>query len=313
MKKGIIKTVCFILCAFMVVSLWGCQAKQTETPEEVTQAAEPAAQKVNPLEKLSALTFSDEELGIAGKYKSLVDITDGSVDPALIGSWTTADGMNSYIYNEDGTAKSVTDSYGENAFDFTCIKAGDVSIVCNESEMLGDVEEGTTALSYFAYTIENDALYMVAVEERNPDFTSSQSALLALYRNDADGNIVDSLAANLYDISAFDGTWTSDKGDITIENGKLTSGGESWDVRLNDINQLVAEKDGGHTVYSTSVSVLIEHDGDKTTETPCLSFYYTGSDENDKPNLLPVLDDWKTEYDWESYYYSGSFKLQEAE
>ncbi|MBR3438517.1 MAG: hypothetical protein IKH13_03320, partial [Clostridia bacterium] len=262
MKKGIIKTVCFILLAFMVVSLWGCQAKQTETPEEVTQAAEPAAQKVNPLEKLSALTFNDEELGIAGKYKSLVDITDGSVDPALIGSWTTADGMNSYIYNEDGTAKSVTDSYGENAFDFTCIKAGDVSIVCNESEMLGDVEEGTTALSYFAYTIENDALYMVAVEERNPDFTSSQSALLALYRNDAYGNIVDSLAANLYDISAFDGTWTSDKGDITIENGKLTSGGESWDVRLNDINQLVAEKDGGHTVYSTSVSVLIEHDGD---------------------------------------------------
>ena len=308
MKKTILKAVCFFLCVIMTVSLWGCQAKQTETPETLTQADGAAAQKINPLEKLAELTFDDEELGIAGRYKSLTDITDGSVDPALTGSWTTADGMNTYIYNEDGTGRTVTESFGENMFDFTCIKSGNVHVVCNEAGMLGDVEEGTMALSYFAYTIENNVLYMVAVEERNPDFPSSQSALIALYRNDEDGNIVDSLAANLYDISAFDGTWTSDKCDITIENGKLTSGGESWDVRLNDINQLVAEKDGGHTVYSMGVSVSIEHDGDNTTETPCLSLSYTGTDENDKPNLLPVLDDWNAEYDWDSYYYNGSFK-----
>ena len=26
--------------------------------------------------------------------------------------------------------------------------------------------------------------------------------------------------------------------------------------------------------------------------------------------LLPVLDDWKTDYSWDTWYYTGSFKLQ---
>ena len=43
-----------------------------------------------------------------------------------------------------------------------------------------------------------------------------------------------------------------------------------------------------------------------------LGISFTGADENDKPNLLPVLEDYKTEYGYDSWYYSGSFKLQDG-
>ena len=48
--------------------------------------------------------------------------------------------------------------------------------------------------------------------------------------------------------------------------------------------------------------------GDWPDKTTRLGLYYTGADENDKPNLLPLLDDWKTDYQWEDWYYSGSFE-----
>ena len=43
-----------------------------------------------------------------------------------------------------------------------------------------------------------------------------------------------------------------------------------------------------------------------------LGVSYTGADENDKPNLLPVLTDYKTEFEYDSWYYSGSFKLSDG-
>ena len=45
------------------------------------------------------------------------------------------------------------------------------------------------------------------------------------------------------------------------------------------------------------------------TESTMMGVSYTGADENDKPNLLPVLSDYKTEFGYDSWYYSGSFKL----
>ena len=41
-----------------------------------------------------------------------------------------------------------------------------------------------------------------------------------------------------------------------------------------------------------------------------LGLYYTGADEDDLPNLLHLMDDWKTDYAWDTWYYTGSFELQ---
>lgn len=49
----------------------------------------------------------------------------------------------------------------------------------------------------------------------------------------------------------------------------------------------------------------------QATATTCFGIYYTGADENDKPNLLPLLSDWKAEFDWDSYYYNASFELEQ--
>ena len=162
-------------------------------------------------------------------------------------------------------------------------------------------------LSFTAYRVENDALYMVTVEERDEMFTSHQSALVMMFRADAGGSTAASIQKNPISMDTFSGSWSGDKGEFTIENGVLTFDGARYALSLNEKNQLVVEKDGKATVYSMNISDYKTY-GDWPDETVRLGLYYTGADEADKPNLLPLLDDWKTEYQWEEWYYSGSFE-----
>ena len=299
------KLSCALLCALFVLSFAGCGAKKTE------------ADGVDLREKLASLVVTDEALGLAGKYSALSDIRDGSVDPALVGTWVTADGEYAYTYEESGTASVASPSYGDTQIQFTCLTVNGYSLICEEMivspEMNDGVTEETTQLAYTAYSVEEDVLYEVNVEEVSPDFTSSQSALITLYRADENGSTAKSMANNPIALRTLDGTWTTEKGEITIENGTLTTGSESYSISFNETNRLVVERDGQSTAYSMAITHMKDYDyEDRTqfTEKTVLGLYFTGADENDKPNLLSLLDDWKTEYDWDSWYYSGSFELQ---
>ncbi len=296
MKKRIL---CAVLCLVLALSIAGCGAKKKE---------------VNPVEKISTLSTTDEALGLKGKYTALSDVTGGSVDAALVGKWVSADGKTVYTYAADGTQHVHTEDYGDTDLTFTCITCGDYRILCEQVPVSSTDADGntteSTALSYTAYSVDNDALYMVSVEEANPDYNTHQTALLTMYRADKQGSAAASMAKNPIALSALNGTWTGDKGTFTIENGTLTLNGDSYALSFNDKNQLVAEKekDGGTTAYGMAVTILKDHV--ENTENIVLALSYTGADENDRPNLLPVLDDWKADYDWDTWYYTGSFQLQ---
>ena len=312
------KLICILLCVFMAAVFFGCGADKPETEQSTTGAAEePAGNGVNLIEKLNSLAATDVELGIAGKYNAFADIADGKTDPDLTGRWITADGSSIYTYNEDGTSTAEIEGMGLSEVKYTCIEANGRKIICEESEMIGDVEEGTTTLTFTAYSIENDALYMVPVENVNPDFSSSQNALIVFYRADENGKIDAALSANPVDINVLNGKWSCEKGEVTIENGVLTYGESSYNLSFDGKGQLVAEKDGESTTYSFNISQLKQYEGEEgeadsqATATTCFGIYYTGADENDKPNLLPLLSDWKAEFDWDSYYYNASFELEQ--
>ncbi|MBR5619453.1 MAG: hypothetical protein IKW76_06945 [Clostridia bacterium] len=307
MKMNRIKSIfCLILCALLVLSFTACKAKPS------------GKSGVDVVEKLNSLTVSDKTLGIAGKYAKLSDIRDGSIDKDLVGTWTTADGDMTYIYGEDGVLQVKSETYGDSEMPFTCLTVGGYKILCEEMELSSEfydgAQEGDTQLSYTAYSVENDALYQVIVEEVNEDFTSSMSALVTLYRADDTGSAAAAIAKNPIDLQSLNGTWTSEKGSFTIEDGTLTLGEDSFDVSVDAQNRLVVEKDGQSTAYNMAVSSMKEYDYEDRTQftaSTALGVSFTGADENDKPNLLSVLDDYKTEYDYDSWYYSGSFKLQE--
>ena len=294
MKKRI---VCAALCLLLVLSYVGCAAKKTE---------------VNVIEKLSALTVSDEELGIKDKYAALSDVTGGSVDAALVGKWVSADGKTVYTYAADGTQKIESEDYGSFDAKYTCLTCGDYRILCEEVPMTStDVDGNTTestALSYTAYSIENDVLYMAVVEEHDPMFTTNQTALVSMFKADSSGSADKAVAKNPIALSCLNGTWETEKGSITIKAGAVTCNGESGKLSFDDSNRLVVELDGKTTAYGMSVTILKDYG--ENTETNVLALSYTGADENDRPNLLPVLDDWKTDYGWDTWYYTGSFKLQ---
>lgn len=304
-EKTVKKIVCAILCLCMVAAFAGCGAK------------EPEAAGIDVRGKLSALVTSDKELGIAGKYKALSEITDAEIDPEIVGTWLTADGKTSYTYTADGRATSKSEDYGSTEVTYGCVKIGDYKILCEEipldPEYYEGAEEGDTAMSYLAYAIENDVMYSVVVEEVNEDFTSSVSSLVVMYRADESGSAAAAVANNPFDIGSFAGTWESDKGSFTIEGDTLTLGEDSYKISFSDKNELVVEKDGKSVAYGMSIANSKEYDYDdrsKSTDSIVLNLSYTGADENDKPNLLAVLDDWHTEYEFENWYYAGNFSLQ---
>ena len=293
-----------MLCLLMVVSLFGCSMS--------------VSKQVNLREKLSALMVTDEAAGVKGKYNALSEIAEGSVDKDLVGTWTTADGKTSYAYKQDGTVTAQSE-YGDAQAKFTCLKAGDYRLICEEAEMTStDVdgnETSSTVISYSSYQIENDVLYFTTVEDTTDEnMDSSQYALIVMYRADENGSTEAAMAKTEIALDSFAGTWTSEKGEITIDGSTLKLGDEVYNISLNEKAQLVVEKDGESTAYAANISVRKQYDdNDKTKaeETTALGLYYTGADENDKPNLLTVMDDWKAEYQWDSFYYSASFDLQQ--
>ena len=298
MKNRFFKNcLCAVLCLVLAASA-GCGAK---------------TRPVNLLEKLSALAVSDEDLGIAGRYSALSDIDDGKPDPNLTGRWVTADGRTAYTYAADGTETIESEDYGSFDTRYTCISRGDYRVLCEETSMSstdvdGNTEE-TAVLAYTAYRVENDTLYMMTVEEKNELYESSQNALVMMFRTGKDGSAAEAIRRNPIAIDCLNGTWSGEKGDITIENGTLTAGDDSYALSFDGQNRLVVEKDGKATAFSMNISDYKTY-GDWEDETVRLGLYYTGADEADKPNLLPLLDDWKTEYQMDDWYYSGSFELE---
>ena len=87
----------------------------------------------------------------------------------------------------------------------------------------------------------------------------------------------------------------------------MTCDGESGRLSFDEKNQLVVEKDGKSTAYAMNISTKKLY-GDEPAESTVLGLYYTGEDESDLPNLLPILEDWKTDYAWDSWYYRIPFR-----
>ena len=301
-----------------VLCFAGC-SKNEKTPDEGTSAAT-EKEKIAPTgginlrEKLDKLTVTDEELGIKGKYTAFEDI-DGSVDSAIVGTWKTADGSITYIYNEDGTGKAVTDSMGDSEFRFTCVTAQGYNILCEEVTMISQSDDGeeekSLVLSFVAYEAQGDTLCIVPVEERNEDYSSHQAAVVLTYRADANGSIDAAIAKYPLSQETINGTWSGDEGSFTIENGVLKTADGEYTVSIDKQNQLEVEKDGASTVYKMNVTYYKEYDYDNRTdytEKTMLGLYYTGKNADDKPNLLSVMQDWS---DFQENYYVGSFTLEQ--
>jgi hypothetical protein len=295
------KVLSVVLCVVMATSLFGCSMSFSK--------------EINLREKLDALMVSDEALGIKGKYNALSDITDGSIDKDLIGVWKSADGTTTYTFSEDGTAKAASE-YGEAEAKFTCLSIGEHMILCEESEMEStDVDGNTTkstVVSYSSYEVDGGVLCFTNVEDTTDEFVdSSQYAFMIMFSADENGSTEKAMAKNKVALDSFTGTWTSEKGEFTIADGTLTIGDETFDIYMDDNGKLVADKDGKTSAYSVNISVRKQYDSeDKTkfTQTTAIGLYFTGADENDKPNLEAVLDDWS---DFQPNYFTGTFDLQQ--
>ena len=296
------KILSIALCVLMAVSFFGCGMS--------------VGKEVNLRDKLASLMTTDEAIGVKGKYEKFEDIKDGSVDKDLVGTWKTADGQTTYVYNEDGTAKASMEGYGESEITFTCITSGDYKIICEGTEMEStDVDGNTTktpVISYSTYNVDNNVLYMTNVEETTDEnIDSSQYALVMLYRADENGSTEAAMAKNSIALDSFAGTWSGDTGELTIADGTLKVGETSYDISMDENGKLVVADGDNSSAYSVTISVRKQYDSEdktKSTETTAIGLYFTGADENDKPNLVDVLDDWS---DFQPNYYTGTFDLQQ--
>ena len=290
-------------------------SEPVKTDDPGKQEETPVVMNVNLREILDELHVNDEKLGIAGKYKEFSDITDGKIDPELIGTWTIAGGTATYTYREDGKFSAVSADYGNNEnIPYTCMKIGGYNIVFEEVGYTEDSEEADeTVVTMTSYKIINDVLYMTSVEDLESEYQFYSSPIQVMYREDASGSIKAAFEKNPISAASYDGVWTDgNETEITIRDGILTANGQEYKLSMNDQNQLVAEKDGESTAYPVSLVYSVIYDEGKIdSEGYIFSFYYVGKDENDKPNLYDVMVDWHKEYDWSEFRYNGTFREKE--
>ena len=316
--KNYMKFFALILALVMIFAcLAGCGGSQSG--EEATPESGESVEVGDMVSELDGLISTDEELGLAGKYENFEDITDGSIDEALVGKWQSADGDLIYEYGEDGTAKATMVQYDMvNEVPYTCVKAGDKNVIIEKAEYMdGSDTEDQFALSMSTYKVAGDVLYMTTVEDMSdPNITSNYSSLIVLFRMDENGNVMGS-AADVYSMSALNGDWATEEGlkiriadDSIIIIGANLISGDPMPAHFDENGKFVIEANGTETAYNFGIAQMKNYPDGRDSATAEISYTmsltYTGADENDVPNIKTAMMDWKKEYDYSDYYYSLS-------
>ncbi len=324
MKKCFVTVVSLICSLAILFSLASCGGKADEndrTETDVTETQQP--QIIDYKELINKLDNTEKDLGLVDKYNKFADVTDGELDSDLAGLWLSADSKTRYDFGSDGVLKTKTDYYGsvfDNEIKYTCLKNDGFSVLCVETETVthneDGTEESTPTLAYDSYLIDGDVLYMMSVESAEGMGTSYSAALQILYRADNSGSAAASVAANPMDLRSLYGVWSSEKGDVTVDDNGMNAGGKIYKLSFNNQGKLTADDGETATAYGfTIVSYKEYSDPDKSSVVSKklnISLTYMGKNADDVPNLKPFLDDWHEDYKdsgYEDYYFTQNFTL----
>ena len=296
------KLIAILLAALILTAFAGCSVTFEKTTSIDLKA------------KLASLLVNDKDTDLS-KATDLADLN-------IVGTWKTADESVTYTFEEfNETGKATATVSGQTTtVTYKCLDIDGKFILQEEVPMMSytdDSEEPveTTAIVNTAYEIENDVLYMVSVEEMGDETTSFQAALQIMYRADENGSIEDAVSRNPISIESLYGSWEEDGKAFTLDADGLKVGDDVYAVSVEG-DKFVAEKDGEKTEYSFRLTYSKVYTDNSKTEIEKEGYVFflsfTGKDENDKPNLASVLSDWKTEYDYDEWLYSGNFAEVDA-
>ena len=306
-KRIAVIIVCVLVAAAAVVAaVFYILRDRTDTTPATKQAANTEVNQINLRERLDSLIATDKALGLSDKFSSFDDINDGFVDTVLVGTWESAF-EGAWTFSEDGTC--VRYNADADAERFICITVGAYKVICVEEKETNGNTAGNAAepmkLSYWTYEIDNDVLFKVKIPVSKGYSDSSYTGNLdRMYRRDENGSADAAMAENIVSPDTFTGTWASETGEFTVADGKLTLGEDVFDISVNEWGHLVVTSGGSASEYFVNFSVSVQYDDENLTDVMTgLSMYlsYYGEDENDKPNLLPVLKEQDGDYSADFY------------
>lgn len=274
-------------------------------------------QEINLLEKLKLLDKREDELGLSGKYGTVSDVNPPSIDARLIGEWYSADGSLYYVFSEEGVMKAryyLYDTKTETKYTTFYIEGTPVIAYDAIAISLLDQEEEDqtrTEIAYYAYDIVNGTLYMADIENVDEPYNSYVSTLQVLYKAESGGGLGTSVAKNPVAPESLYGVWDTEGLRLVIDEEGFKLDGSLYSYSFDDRGRLILEKDGTSTAYTFSLGQIRnyeEADRNRTAEQRyTLSLYYSGSSDEDIPNLAGYLTDWKDVYGWETWYYTMEF------
>ena len=306
------KRILTILCALTMVltMLAGCGSGN---------ASGGTAAKQDKRELLKSMFTSEEELEIADKYHKVADITDGKVDPDLVGVWKNADQTYTSYFNEDGTVSFESTDFGNSdPLPYTCLTVGDQKLICQETpveDLSEDAEQkNTTEMTYVSYKVEGDVMYQVVVDDVYPGVTYVTTALLTYYRADESGDIAKALSDNPENIESLYGDWNFEGGTVHIDDkGMTVTGGpdelgkDPLPIRITEAGDLEVKAKDSTSNYRFNLTINTNFKDDTKKEIEKqeygLNLFYTGADKDDRPNLADIMEDWKKEYDYQEYLF----------
>ena len=305
MKKIMNRPVIALLSAVLIA---GCGSKG-----EGGSSSGSTGPNLKELTKQLAVTV--QETGLESKYASISEIGT-NVDKDLIGTWKNRAEDVVYSFAENGQV--TTEAYGETLTDpYTCLEQNGVKMFALDADVYMYVDdeaaEQSQTVSYMAYKVDGDVLYMAAVESPDGAQTMSQTALQILYKADDAGSIDASRKNNPVSLESFFGSWSGDHS-ITIGTDGLKTDSGTYALSFDDQGKLTAEKDGEKTAYNFTISrsrryAVDTHELEKDGYSLLLT--YEGADEKDVPNLIDIMEDWKKDYGYSDWRYTATFDLDE--
>ena len=243
------------------------------------------------------LYTSENDLELTDKYTSTADIPDANIDPALIGTWKTADGSMAYTFHDDGTAKASMERYGDNEFTFTCFVCDDYNLIAQDTEMTdysNDEEKTIPVVSYSSYKVENDVLYFTVVESVSEYMNQSITQIVVLYKADENGDITSAVNKNPVSLASFYGEWTygeNEDGKFVIdENGFALDGGKAIPIAYNELGKLVIGDMNNVTEYSTGLGLERLYDNTNGLELTGENYVLAVDDDNGTRHTVHVFD-----------------------
>ena len=244
-------------------------------------------------------------------YSASYLIPGNTIDPSLTGKWVSADGNESYLFQDSGIVEYRDEDLGSaSTYTWRTVTAGGKTLLAIDRPAFAYNADGrmgpTTELTWYSFRVTENMLCLLDVQRQEPVSGMRFHELAVYYRYENGRSLQETMQNEPVSLRSWYGEWTHGSGTISIgPEGMVTPQG-TYALSRDEFNRLVLSRDGCTQAYTVRLSV---HYG-RMAQSPFekyavrLSISYTGSGSADIP--------WLSGFTGEGWFLPGNRRAYSA-